>query len=533
MERKIRKIVIILMSLLFSICFFIGKAFDENYNVLNHKVGIIKMTVLFIVTGIVIFILYIGFDRYFQKTKKESSLGRIIFDEKNGKIAWIIMMMAWMPNYISYLPGIFTVDAINQLEQFINHVFTDHHPILTTLIISPIILFGKQVGHLGIGLAIYLLLTFCFTSFILSKGFLWMSKHKTPYLLRMIMLVYFCIYPIWSAYARTLVKDTLFYPIFYLYILFLFEIMTAQEDFFEEKVQFVQFIVLSILLCLIRHNGFYVAVVSTVGLIYFCKKNRKKCTALLVGIIVFWQVFNGCLPKMGITPGGKQEMLSIPFQQTARYVKEHGDEVTQEEKNVINKVLDYSTIGKNYDPNLSDPVKNTYKRNDQYISDYFKVWWKQFLKHPQTYINATLNGTYGYYAYKERIKNPCGYYGQPVYYWKYEKRYKVHFKSPLSIGRKVYEKSVEKFFVNGPLKILTQPMLYHWAMILLLGYFLQNKKLRKYWVVFLPIIISFLICIASPVNGDLRYTLPVMATSIMYFAFTIDRVKNEGSTQEE
>ena len=39
-------------------------------------------------------------------------------------------------------------------------------------------------------------------------------------------------------------------------------------------------------------------------------------------------------------------MLSIPFQQTARYVKEHGKEVTKEEKMTINKVLNYDTIGK-------------------------------------------------------------------------------------------------------------------------------------------------------------------------------------------
>ncbi|MFQ9748440.1 MAG: hypothetical protein ACLRYY_05500 [Anaerobutyricum soehngenii] len=33
-----------------------------------------------------------------------------------------------------------------------------------------------------------------------------------------------------------------------------------------------------------------------------------------------------------IEPGGIQEALSLPFQQTARYVKEHEEEVTQEEK---------------------------------------------------------------------------------------------------------------------------------------------------------------------------------------------------------
>ena len=267
-------------------------------------------------------------------------------------------------------------------------------------------------------------------------------------------------------------------------------------------------------------------------MIIFCKGNRKKCTVLLIGLVAFWQIYNAVLPRVGIIPGGKQEMLSIPFQQTARYVKEHGKEVTKEEKMTINKVLNYDTIGKNYDPNLSDPVKNTYKRKDEYISEYFRVWWKQFLKHPQTYVNATFNGTYGYYAYKDQIKNPCGYYGQPENFWKYQKKYQVHFKNQFSIGRMAYEGTVDKLFIKGPLKILTQPMLYNWAMILLLGYFLQDEKLRKYWVAFLPFMISFLICIASPVNGDLRYMLPIMSTCILYYAFAINRINDECNTKD-
>ena len=43
----------------------------------------------------------------------------------------------------------------------------------------------------------------------------------------------------------------------------------------------------------------------------------------------------------------------------------------------INKVLNYDTIGKNYDPNLSDPVKNTYKGKDIYLRIFFSLV-KQF-----------------------------------------------------------------------------------------------------------------------------------------------------------
>ena len=139
--------------------------------------------------------------------------------------------------------------------------------------------------------------------------------------------------------CKNLSKGYIVYPVFYLYILFFFDLLIDHKRLLSKKRKLVQFIVLSILLCLVRHNGFYVAVVTMVGLIIFCKGNRKKCTVLLIGLVAFWQIYNAVLPRVGIIPGGKQEMLSIPFQQTARYVKEHGKEVTKEEKMTINKVL--------------------------------------------------------------------------------------------------------------------------------------------------------------------------------------------------
>ena len=184
-----------------------------------------KVLLVFVITCMIFAVFYKGFDIYFSKEMKDHIAGKALFDQKNGKIAWLIIMLVWIPNYISYLPGVFTVDAINQIEQFASHNLTNHHPILTTFIEAPIVLLGKHLGHLGIGLAIYLLLIFIFSSYIISRGFAWMSKHHTPYVIRTIMLVYFCIYPIWSAYARTLVKDTLFYPVFYLYILFFFDLL--------------------------------------------------------------------------------------------------------------------------------------------------------------------------------------------------------------------------------------------------------------------------------------------------------------------
>ena len=80
------------------------------------------------------------------------------------------------------------------------------------------------------------------------------------------------------------------------------------------------------------------------------------------------------LPALKIPAGSVREQLSVPFQQTARYVKEHEKEISEEEKEKIDKVLGYDTLKERYNPNLADPVKNQYNKytTKKQLKDYFQ-----------------------------------------------------------------------------------------------------------------------------------------------------------------
>lgn len=96
----------------------------------------------------------------------------------------------------------------------------------------------------------------------------------------------------------------------------------------------------------------------------------------LASNMYFTKVF---MPAHDITPGSKREILSIPFQQTARFVQKHDGLnsgvnptvkedgtiveapcdglVTDEERAVIDRVLKYENLGRRYNPDKSDAVK--------------------------------------------------------------------------------------------------------------------------------------------------------------------------------
>lgn len=144
------------------------------------------------------------------------------------------------------------------------------------------------------------------------------------------------------------------------------------------------------------------------------ERDSKRCirilysaaAALLIPVLLA-EVFSASLMSwFNVEPGSIREALALPMQQTARYVKEFGDEVTEEERAAISAVLDYEHLAEKYDPRISDPVKELFKYNPttEELRDYLSVWLKQFIKHPFVYFKATVNQNY-YLLYPYILNN--------------------------------------------------------------------------------------------------------------------------------
>lgn len=169
----------------------------------------------------------------------------------------------------------------------------------------------------------------------------------------------------------------------------------------------------------VLYINFYVAV-----LYCRCKKYRRQLIVLFIIMVAFWEVYQkAILPMAGVKPEESRDALHS-FSTNSKICKILWKGCFDGRGKSDSKVLDYDTIGKNYDPDLSDPVKNTYKQKDEYLQDYFKIWFEMLKKHPTVYIQATLNGTYGYWGYMTEIRYPYGYYVQPESMDAYQKNIK-------------------------------------------------------------------------------------------------------------
>lgn len=75
-------------------------------------------------------------------------------------------------------------------------------------------------------------------------------------------------------------------------------------------------------------------------------KSYKKSVAFMLALIMllYYGMNAWVYPMLNVQKGSTREMLSLPFQQTARYLRDNPQDVTEDEKKIISAVLDYEKI---------------------------------------------------------------------------------------------------------------------------------------------------------------------------------------------
>ena len=288
-------------------------------------------------------------------------------------------------------------------------------------------------------------------------------------------------------------------------VMILFSLIHNKEKKVSIKKCILLFVIL-LLMSLFRNNGIYLVYLLFPFLFFYLKKNRVKILSIFGLVIVLFLTYqNVLLPHFKITPGSDREKLSIFFQQTARTIKYHEKDISEEDKEIIDKVLDYDVIKKKYNPNLADPVKNTYRLTvtSEDKSNYYKVWLKGFLKHPYTYVDATINNTYGYF---DPLESNWYVYTEYCDVVKHSINYHYNSLRGLRGFLTIYEGVMHRAPVIG----LITSIGFYVFILLSMSIYLLFKKKYKYLIVLNPLLVSLLVCIASPANTYFRYAMPII-----------------------
>lgn len=557
-EKQGKKVFKVILALLFSFFMVFGYSYYKINSwdmIFENTFQLFKATIVFIgyyilFRAIINYLFDILFPKISTSKLKETTnkVYNFIFIKHSFIMPLVIILICWLPYLIAYYPGIIMADSSNQIKQYFgmnvpeggatasanlineNVKITNHHPVLHTVILGLCMQIGKIIGNDNIGVFIYTVLQVLLLSSTFAYLINYMKKLRIPNWIRTLTLSIFALIPIFPFYAIEITKDVPFACFVILYVMLIYDLIKNANSQKYKLKQMLYIVLLSLLVTLFRNNGIYVIILSLPFIAIIDKLNRKAILITSLVIIVIYKLIQSVLfPILQITPSGIRESLSIPFQQTARYVKEHGDEITEEERNVIDKVLNYDTLSSRYNPVHADAVKNEYNKDatTEDLVEYFKVWFSELLNHPTTYIQATMNNAYGYFYPEVEAKEfTVGYTINVDKRLNETGEFNYHYIGKLKPIRE---------FVSAELKVIQKlpgvswilDIAFNtWVIIIALVYLLYSKKYR-YIIYLMPFISIILVCIASPVNAYFRYTLPFIFGMPLTVAIFIDILKQK------
>ena len=475
---------------------------------------------------LLLFLLLTACERAFRRSRKQGGKNVAKRDGRNIFVISCLVLLTCFTLFLAFsYPGNVPNDGYNQLNQFFGFSpLSNAHPIVATFFIGAPVAVGRMIGGDNLGVFTYVVLQCVISALIFASVCreIWMLGF---YRLACAALAFFALLPIWSAYSITLAKDPLFIVLFLLFVLHIVRIIVKGDHYSFRAL--LGFTLISLLVSFIRPNGIYIVVPSLVALIIAAARDmRMRFTAVvIITLSVYVAASYVLIPAFGIPTAPPNEMMSIPYQQTARYVVNYPKEVTPKEKAAINTSINYKNIPKRYNPMVSDPIKGSAAHWGAPTKAYLKVWAEMFFKHPLTYFSATFNNTYLFY-YPFNSYNPNFYNyisGYPYARGLFDFHY-LGNPSPLGAKAKL-PRQVNKtrlmdylyLWKTTPLNIFTRPGAYIWFLAVLVFYLIDARRYREL-AVFIPAIFAFASCIVSPNNGNLRYALPYMVVAPLLLA---------------
>lgn len=501
-----------------------------------------KQFIIAALTFIGFFILIdIALSLLYAYMERNDILGRISkikfpeFVEKHYRLsAFLLIVILWAPYLFVNFPGSVPYDGYRQINMFygIEHI-SNHHPWVLTLFIGSIMEIGRGISdNFGVFLVVsimFLIEAFCYAT-VCSK----IKKWGAPFWFHVASVLFFGLLPVFGAYAQVVMKDGIFSALFALFMVLYADCCISFLRGTTNKkiyVHIIKLFVVGLIVCLARNNGIYMVLPADILLLVFLCKGKKRYALVLTvcAVLSYYGINHVVGTAIGVETGSKKEMLSIPFQQTARYLKEYPDDVTKEEEQAIRGVLNYDVLAESYMPEISDHVKDTYinSSTSEQRADYFRAWFQMFLRHPKVYFEATFHNTYGYY-YPFHNCTALGAYqfyiqGAPLANGDFD----IHY---------VFSENT-RFKISGYaqawrwIPVLSQmmnPGTYTWLLLVMAGYIIYRKR-WKGTLLLIPPFLNVAVCIASPVNGYLRYAIPLIACTpiLIYWVLEIGRLKTE------
>lgn len=467
-------------------------------------------------------------DRWENKSKET--------EEKYSKffipVCFVIIFLCWFPYFLTYYPGVLSTDSIVQLAQVMGvEPYSNHHPMIHTLFLKCIYDMAFTVckntnASVAACVIVQMLIMDGIYTYMLSV--MKKANIKKKYLYLCLGFIALC--PVNAYFSITIWKDILFGGFALLFAITFWQI--TQLDFAHCKKSetaglLLRFLIVGMLFCLWRSNGFYAYLFCIP--FFMLSKSLKKiklwlAIAMFITVGAVFVIKGPVMEHYEVTQPDFVEHINIPIQHVARVVVEKGCEnLPAEDILWLNQIADVEQFEEHYYPHISDGMK-AYIRSgnadylDEHKKEFFGLWLRWGVKYPGSYIRAQIDMTrgfwfpnYEYWVTWEGIEpNALGIYRDSLV--------------PDAVG--LFMTAVQNFFKNMPFfELLWKIGFFVWAELFCIAYTVRR---RKSILIYLPTIAIFLtLMIATPVAGEFRYGYAFVTCLPFFMGITFPQLQNK------
>lgn len=338
---------------------------------------------------------------------------RNIFVQLNVRhwaVVTAFMLVLWIPWMIMVAPVNIAADTVAQLVwargdhvawdpssrlDLPGYTMSDQHPWADTLIYGTFDKFGLMIGHEAVGLYLLALLQVVCTAGALSLLVCYMGAwHGVPWQVCSVGTVVYALVPCFGRLPMSVVKDSTFMPFFIAWLVLFVELLRRIR--YGERIHpmlVAGLVTISVCCVLTKKTALYVIAISMIVALVVFRKRFVTLISLLLMLGLFSGINSVAYAELRIAPAGTQESIAITLQQTAYNLLQHGSEISDSDRAVIDAVYVCSEdqTRELFTKDGSDPIKDHCFNRDATTRDvlqYLLVWAKQGLMHPNTYVSA-------------------------------------------------------------------------------------------------------------------------------------------------
>lgn len=324
------------------------------------------------------------------------------FSRKRWLLYTGLLTVCWLPVWAVYFPGIVPDDATISIAMVLGDMpWDNHYPVFYSLIIGFCLKIGNLFYGYNLGVALYSFLQLSTMALILGRLLEWLRSKGIRKMLIYFGLAFFSAAPIFGNYAIVMWKDPWFCGVLLILAMFLYDHVVEDRDSFLARKNLLIYSGWSILMALLRNNGIYIVILTSLCLLVIYRKNVKKvAVASVVSVALIYLITGPVYMAVFSAENLFVESVGIPLQQMARVVIE-GGEIGQEEQEFLDNLMPLEKYPEYYNPFLVDPIKWAPEFQTEYLNshkgEFFSTWFSLLKSNFGIYVEQYLMGTYGFW----------------------------------------------------------------------------------------------------------------------------------------